>query len=168
MEQELNQFKENEFNYFKIEHKNQNVKKIAEFQKWYESANKYVKNENLKRGLWDDHHIVDNSLLTISFCNKCQNYAICDFTNEYSCIRCTHCNHFFCAGCSWEENSHREEDTLCLKGYIKLLYLRIKYRRTCITKFKVIICYNPCFIFPFIYSFIFRIFILFGWIMRSF
>ena len=28
MEQELNQFKENEFNYFKVEHKNQNVKKL--------------------------------------------------------------------------------------------------------------------------------------------
>ena len=139
MEQELNQFNESEFNYFKVEHKNQNVKKIAEFQKWYEKANKYVKNENLKRGIWNEHHIVDNSLLIISFCDKCQNYVICDFTNEYSCIRCTLCNYFFCAGCSWEEKSHNEvEDTLCLKGYIKLLYLRIKYRRTCITSFNIL------------------------------
>ena len=38
MEQELNQFQENEFNYFKVEHKNQNVKKLPEFQKWYEKV----------------------------------------------------------------------------------------------------------------------------------
>ena len=83
--------------------------------------------------------MVDSRLLTISFCDKCQNYAICHFANEYSCIRCTHCNYFFCAGCYREEKSHSEkEDTLCLKGYIKLLCIRIKYRRTCITSFKVL------------------------------
>ena len=139
MEQELNQFQENELNYFKVEHKNQNVKKIEEFQKWYENANKYVKSENLKRGHWSSFHNVDNSLLIISFCNNCQSYAICDFTEGYSYIRCTHCNYFFCAGYSREENSDNDRGTLCLKGYIKLLYLRIKYRRSDILGFNAFI-----------------------------
>ena len=69
MEQELNQFNENELNHYKVDHKNQNVKNIAEFQKWYENENKYVNNENLKRGLWDNTYSSDNRLLTISFCD---------------------------------------------------------------------------------------------------
>ena len=143
MEQDLNQFKENEFNYYKVEHKNQKLKNISEFQNWYENANKYVKNQNLKRGHWDSFHNVDNSLLTMSFCDKCQSYAICDFTKEYSCIRCTNCNYFFCPGCYREEHFDVDNDddkrTLCLKGYIKLLYLRIKYRRSGIMGFDTFI-----------------------------
>lgn len=139
MEQELNQFKEIELNYFKVEYKNQNVKKIQDFKNWYEKANKYVKNENLRRGLWNDYHNDDNKILTISFCNKCQSYAICDFSTKYSCISCTHCSYLFCPGCFREETSEEEKGTLCLKGYIKLWYLRTKYRRSGIMGFNIFI-----------------------------
>ena len=83
----------------------------------------------------------------------CQNYAICDFSKEYSCIRCTHCNYCFCAGCFREESSDHIRGTLCLKGYIKLLYLSLlPYAAILFINRSFLICF---FVFQALYTFIF-------------
>ena len=128
MEQDLNGFEEINLKYFKLEHANQDVHKLEKFKNWVKDANIYIKKENNRRGHYDDHN-PDNSILLISLCKKCQSYSICSFTREFSCIKCTNCNNHFCIGCLWEE-PFDYEGTLCLKGFLKLLYLRTIYRKS--------------------------------------
>ena len=126
MEQELNQFNSYESNYFKVEFENQNIELVPEFKKWHEKANKYINEENAKRG--NAKEIGDNSLLLISFCKNCKCYSICSFRTQFSFVKCSNCKFYFCAGCSREMQSN-DDESLCLKGYFRLLFIRIKYRR---------------------------------------
>ncbi len=130
MENDLNQFIEKESNYYKPQFKSQNVFKEKDFQLWYENAKIYIDKENKTRGIIaTGNNDKDDSILTISFCNNCNCYAICSFTEEYSYINCNNCQSKFCIGCSRPHISLNDDESLCLKGYFKLLYLRTKYRR---------------------------------------
>ena len=130
MENDLNQFIEQESNYYKPQFKNQNVFKEKDFQKWYENAKIYIDKENKNRGYFSsDYNNRDDSILTISFCNNCNCYSICYFNYTYSYIHCSNCQFQFCIGCSRPNISSNDTSSLCLKGYFKLLYLRTKYRR---------------------------------------
>ena len=130
MENDVNQFIEKESNYYKPQFKNQNVFKDKDFQLWYENAKIYIDKENKKRGVIAyGFYDKDDSILTISFCNNCNCYAICSFTDTFSYIKCSNCQFEFCIGCSRPTISLDDRDSLCLKGYFKLLYLRTKYRR---------------------------------------
>ena len=119
MEQDLNEFIESDsnLNYYKPEHRNQDVSNNKKFQKWKENAQKYIDNHNKR-----EHN---RTTLTISFCNNCGNYVICSFKSEYSYIKCKNCKSVFCAGCHRKiyEKENRNY-SLCLKGYIKLLFIR--------------------------------------------
>ena len=130
MENDLNQFIEKESNYYKPQFKNQNIFKEKDFQLWYQSTKIYIDKENKKRGVsTSDSYDKDASILTISFCNKCKCYAICSFTYAFSYIKCSKCLNEFCIGCYRDIISLNDNGSLCLKGYLKLLYLRTKYRR---------------------------------------
>ena len=130
MENDLNQFNEQESNYYKPQFKNQNVFKEKDFQKWYENTKIYIDKENKKRGYYSsDYNNKDDSILTISFCNNCNCYTICYFLYTYSYIHCSNCEFQFCIGCSRPNITSNDTSSLCLKGYFKLLYLRTKYRR---------------------------------------
>ena len=127
MEQQLNQFNDYEYNYYKIEYENQKVQLLPEFKIWYEKVNKYISEENERRGSFSNNN-TDNSLLLLSFCKKCKCYVICSCTYDFSFVECSKCNSSFCIGCFREKLSNNDE-SLCLKGYFKLLYIRTIYRR---------------------------------------
>ena len=130
MENDLNQFIEKESNYYKLQFKNQNIFKEKNFQIWYKKTKIYIDIENKKRGdSTSESNDKDDSILTISFCNNCNCYAICSFRYTFSYIKCSNCQNEFCIGCSRPNISFNDRDSLCLKGYFKLLYLRTKYRR---------------------------------------
>ena len=142
MEQDLNEFKNDNFennDYFKLEHKNQNVTNKAEFKKWYKSAKEYSKKENLKRSTDYIENIsnyrksVETNILAIEFCEKCLSYTICSLERDYSTVVCSKCKERFCIGCSRKMQKISEynyEDTVCLKGYFKSFYLRTINRRS--------------------------------------
>ena len=131
MEQELNEFKNNDNNdYFKVDYKNQDVSKIPGFKSWYERTDKYIKNENIARG--KAHDIYNDHILLIAFCDTCISYVICSYEGDFSYIKCTKCQTYFCIGCSRKQkrfNKYHGDETLCIKGYLKLFYLRTIYRR---------------------------------------
>ena len=137
MEQDLNEFEEINLKYFKLEHANQDVHKLEKFKNWIKDAKIYVEKENKRRGHYNGH-TPDDSILLISLCKKCQSYSICSFRREYSCIECTNCHNHFCVGCFWEE-PYNEEGTSCLKGYLKLLYIRTIYRKSGLSKSNILI-----------------------------
>ena len=120
MEQELNSFEKSELNYYKLDYITQKVDKILEFKKWYENAIKYIDKENQ----YNEHR-----LYTICLCKNCISYTICTFAYEYSFVKCSKCNIYFCVGCSRKKLSVNDE-SLCLKGYFKLLFIRTKYRKS--------------------------------------
>ena len=139
MEQDLNKFKNDDFenkNYFQIEFKGQNVKNTLEFQKWYEDAKIFIKkeNENRKQLYINDYdYYGDISILTIEFCDKCLSYTLCSLSSSFSYIKCNKCNEEFCIGCSRKRRKltiDRGEENVCLKGYLKGLYLRFINRRS--------------------------------------
>ena len=115
--------------FFQLEYKNQNVKILPEFQKWYKRVDKLLYEENKKR-VMDLFNIrkIKKGILLISFCNKCCSYVICSYYSRHSKIKCTKCGSNFCAGCLKE--IIEEDETTCLKAYLKLLYLRIRYERS--------------------------------------
>ena len=126
MEQDLNDFcntDNNENYYFKLEYKDQDVFKLPKFQKWYSEALQYVKKQNINGR---------EKLLSISFCNKCLSYVICSSALQFSTYKCNNCNSYFCLGCLKEisRDTGGAEETFCLKGYLKSLYLRIIYKRS--------------------------------------
>ena len=143
-EQDLNIYDFRYKNYFQIDFKGQKVENKIEFKKWYESAKKYIKSENKRRS---DSYIRNQniqkeyiSILTIEFCHKCLSYTICSLSNKLSYIKCNKCFEDFCIGCSKKRllNNNSDpnflDDTLCLKGYLKTLYLRIINRRSLLTR----------------------------------
>ena len=136
MEQDLNTFKNYDFeikDYFQIEFKGQNVKNTPEFKKWYEGAEKYIKRENNRRKekYINETVLFDHNILTIEFCEKCLSYTICSLKNIFSYVICNRCKEEFCIGCSLrQKNRYNKDDSTCLKGYLKGLYLRIINRRS--------------------------------------
>lgn len=140
MEQDLNEnFKESNYeskDFFKLEHKNQNVSKFPEFKKWYEKTYQYIKEENIKRGqnyVKNYNLYTDYSLLTIAFCNNCCSYTICSSDGGFCYVKCNKCQTSFCIGCSRNQerfSKYEGDETICFKGYFKLFYLRTIYRRS--------------------------------------
>ncbi len=150
MEQDLIEYKNENIGingYFKLEYKNQDVKNKPEFKKWYKNTKEYINKENLKRGkdfikkTYRD--INDDRILTIGFCMKCMSYIVCSINIfSYCYAECNICKKVFCIGCSKELNDlfyEHVNSSICLKGYLKALYLRIIYRRSAISKTNV--CY---------------------------
>ena len=71
------------------------------------------------------------NIYTICFCKKCNGYSVCYFTSEYSYVTCSNCNYFFCSGCSFEGKKNDFcHGSLCLKGFLKLLYIRAIYQKS--------------------------------------
>ena len=162
MEQELNEDKHNDENaYFKVDYKNQDVSKIPAFKNWYERTDKYIKNENIARG--KAHDIYNDHILIIEFCDTCLSYVICSYEGQLSYIKCTKCQTYFCIGCSRKQqrfNKYHGDETLCIKGYLKLFYLRIIYRRSELIRTHPIFHYFTYYFLsnynPFIFRFYFK------------
>ena len=121
---------------FKRQYKNQDVYKLPEFKKWYNNLSKYVKTENEIRGPntnenYEKYGFSEKHLI-ISFCPFCDSFGICyieeDWAN-YSLIQCKNCKKIFCIGCL-RQPLDQYDHSLCLKGFLILLYYRIKDRRS--------------------------------------
>ena len=132
MEISLNENKNDDM--FGKQYENQNLYKLPEFKEWYKTKKKYVEKENEKRGpqtrenyqkyTFEERHLI------ISFCPFCNSFGICYIKPlEYSLIICNNCKETFCIGClrkPLEEFDH----TVCFRGFLKILYYRIKDRRS--------------------------------------
>ena len=136
MEQDINGLIEQkdeeikEQNYFKLNYKSQKVENLPEFKKWYERVSNSVYEENKRRERYFfDHNGGESPLLLISFCNQCCSYVICTYNSQQSFITCNKCSSKFCAGCL-REPIEAGDISSCLKGFIKLYYLRIIYQRS--------------------------------------
>jgi len=134
MELDLIEYKNENFganDCFKLEYHNQDVKNKPEFKKWYKNVKEKIYKENLKRGKDFIHN--DYRILTIGFCMKCTSYTICPIIDNSFCYaKCNICKQTFCIGCLKDLNRSCKEPpnaSICLKGYLKTLYLRIIYRR---------------------------------------
>lgn len=125
MEVYLNEIKD--YNYFELQYKNQNVANLTKFKEWYENVKKYINKENKLLPVNDFYF--SNKYLIISFCPFCNSYVICNVDTDFCFIKCTKCNDKFCIGCLIKP-LHRDEKTTCFKGYLKLMYYRIKDRRS--------------------------------------
>jgi len=137
MEQDLNTFKNDNFknqNFFQIDHKGQNIRNNLEFKKWKEDAQNYIRrvNKQRKEAYISNHFYGDKSMLTIEFCDNCISYTICSLSKSFCYIKCNKCQEEFCIGCSRKKqyNEERDNETICLRGYLKGLYLRIINRRS--------------------------------------
>ena len=107
--------------YFKLEHRNQKVKNLPSFQKWYQETSLYIQDKNIQRR--KDPENQTYNIYIIEYCDNCLSYAI--FTlKEYSFyIICSNCGSYICAGCQ----KPQIDDSVCLKGFIKCAYLNIIY-----------------------------------------
>ena len=126
MEQDLVESKNENLginDYFKLEYQNQDVKNKPEFKKWYKNIKEEINKENLER---------NRDLLTIGFCMNCMSYTICSIIDFSHCfVKCNICKKVFCIGCLQDNNPcFTIVNTFCLKGFLKVLYLRIIYRRS--------------------------------------
>ena len=121
MEQELNKYEtlETDTFHFKILHKNQNIKGNEEYQKWLENAKEHIKSKNKDR--------FNEPFYLIDFCDNCCSYAIFK-SNLFCFIICQNCKHKFCIGCGREPLSDRDYSA-CLKGFLKINYLRFSHER---------------------------------------
>ena len=118
-------------NYFKVTYFNQDVKNKPEFKKWY---------KNLKEEINKDNFESNRSLLTIGFCMNCMSYTICSIMDFSYCYAiCSKCKKTFCVGCLQDNNScyNIADATICLKGFLKVFYLRIIYRRSQFQRAKI-------------------------------
>ena len=109
---------------FKVEYFSQDVKNKPEFKKWYKNIKEEINKENLER---------NRHLLTIGFCMNCMSYTICSIMDfSYCYAKCNIFKKTFCVGCLQDNNScfNIADATICLKGFLKVLYLRIIYRRS--------------------------------------
>ena len=137
MEQDLNTLKNDIFenqNFFQLDHKGQNIRNNLEFKKWNEDAQNYIKkiNNQRKEAYISSNFYGDKSMLTIEFCDNCISYTICSLSKSLCYIKCNKCQEEFCIGCSRKNkyNEDRDNETVCLRGYLKGLYLRIINRRS--------------------------------------
>ena len=118
--------------FFKVEFINQDVMNKPEFKKWYENIKEVINKENLER---------EKDLLTIGFCIGCMSYTICSIMDySYCFVICNKCKKTFCVGCLQDNNScfNIADATICLKGFMKIFYLRIIYRRSDYERIKYI------------------------------
>ena len=131
MEQELNNYGEFETDviHFRLKYKNQNIKGNEEYQKWYENAINYIESKNK-----------DSSFLSfylINFCENCCSHSI--FTSDLFCdIICQNCKYKFCIGCGRVPLSNRDISA-CLKGFLKINFLRITHEGTDIISKEIIL-----------------------------
>ena len=118
---------------FKCQYKNQNLSKSPEFKEWYNKKKKYVEQENKIRGPRNrENYNYDFSErhLIISFCPYCNSYSICYIKSlYYSLVKCNKCKEIFCIGCL-RKPLEKNDETICLKGFLIILYYRIKDRRS--------------------------------------
>lgn len=139
MEQNLNESFDSELIYFHLEYKGQDIKNNIPFQEWYKKTDNYVKEVNSKHEKLSKSSIFRPGMkfYTISFCNNCRSYVICSISSySYSSITCLKCRQLFCPGC-YKSNKNGENN--CLKGYLKLLYLRTINGRCILEKSNIII-----------------------------
>jgi len=134
MEQEINKFIEKQKNSksFKLLYLGQKVKHNSEFTKWYNDTNKKLKEENLRikyEALIQRDGFHSTVLYIISLCPYCISYSICSYDSGFCFIVCESCNTRFCIGC-YKKARYKNDNSVCLKGYIKLFYLRTIYRRS--------------------------------------
>ena len=130
MEVQYEKYDQTDKDYFKLDYNNQDITRLSEFKKWYEEANEICKNKNVQYSTVRDYNV--DKLFTIALCKKCSSYTICSIGFRYCFIICTKCKTEFCIGCYKErknEYGYYREGSVCLKGYFKLLYLRIINRR---------------------------------------
>ena len=159
MEQDLNQIvkkEEENLNYFKPQHKYQKVKDTPEFKKWYKKANKYINEENKKRTLKckTNYNMNDNyDILLISFCNNCSSYVICSYNYGYSFVNCRICKSSFCCGCL-RNRLYNGDCSTCLKGFVKMIYLRLINERVQINEVKFYYYIIHFIFFVFFYTYI--------------
>ena len=149
MEQSQSNELETELVSFKLQYNEQNVENFPLFQKWLETAKKYVKETNKKNIKAKRTSIFNEGVitLTISFCNNCNSYSICRVKNGLSTINCNNCHKEFCIGCLRTLN-FRGDQGVCLKGFFKLLYIRMINGRSFISSSNII--FNIIFIFIFL------------------
>ena len=148
MEQSQSNELETELISFKLQYKEQNVENFPSFKKWLEGAKKYVKETNKKNIKAPKRSIFDEGVitLTISFCNNCNSYSICR-VEGLSSINCKNCHKNFCPGCLRTLDFKRDSG-VCLKGFFKLLYIRMINGRSIIRSSNII--FNIIFIFIFL------------------
>ena len=129
MEQSQNNELETKLIPFKLDNKDQNVEKNPSFKEWNEEAKKKVKEINKKNIRAKRTSIFTPGVitLTISFCNNCNSYSICTVENSLSLIRCKNCHVKICPGCN------RANSGICLKGFAKLIYIRMINGRSCLS-----------------------------------
>ena len=157
MEQSQSNELETELVSFKLQYKEQNVENFPSFQKWLERAEKYVKETNKKNIKAPQTSIFSEGAitLTISFCKNCNSYSICRVNSGLSSINCNNCHKDFCIGCLRSLNSRGGDQGVCLKGFFKLLYIRMINGRSSIPSSNII--FNIIFIFIFLIFFPFHI-----------
>lgn len=130
MEQDLNKEFETDLYHFKLHHKNQNLNNNSEYENWKKNAIDYINREN--------KNSIDEYIKLINFCNNCCSYSIFS-TYLFSLIECHNCHYKFCIGCGKKPLSNRDYST-CLKGFIKMNYLRAFNESTKILSFHPILC----------------------------
>ena len=135
---ELDEITENELlskdYYDNQEYIGQNIKKSPSYKKWYENCLKKIKTENERRSKIKWHDVCQNKLdvrfLWIFYCPSCANYSKCSCTKITHCfVECNKCKTVFCPGCNFIQPKHGTIHTYCLKGFLRLWLLRVKYRR---------------------------------------
>ena len=126
MENDLNQIVEmqTETDCFKVEHPNQDVSNFQSFQDWYRKTSKNLNKINK----------TNREISIIDFCRNCSCYCICKYPGSFCTLRCPKCDTTFCIGCHRKFDKYVSiyvnEETVCLKGFLRGLIIRIKYRRS--------------------------------------
>ena len=125
-------------NYFVIEYPGQNIFRKNSFKKWYSIQLEKIKIENeiqnKKNNEYDFNEFFKNEDITnpistfsfISLCQNCQCYSKHSMKCNSIFAKCFKCEKEYCVGCSVEKYCS-DENKICLKGYYKLLYLRMKF-----------------------------------------
>lgn len=132
MELEIKKFGDNEhnLNYFKLQYESQNIEKTQEFQKWYNETNIRITKENIEsKREYLENGYKETVLLLISFCPYCCSYSVCSYDEGFCFITCSNCHTEFCVGC-YHKCFNEDDFSVCPKAYLKLLYLRIIYKRS--------------------------------------
>ena len=139
----INQENEDSFldkDYYLIEYKGQNLLRKNSFKKWYKIQSEKIKIENDIQSKKANEYEINNfffddkiikpmiSFSFISLCEKCQCYSKHTLISNSIFSKCCKCNKEYCLGCSVEKYSS-DNNKLCLRGYLKHLYLRMKYQK---------------------------------------
>ena len=128
-----------EKDYYEIEYPGQELVRKDSFKKWYsyqtekiKTQNKYQSNNYNKYEINELYKEDDNFLNPastfsfISLCKNCQCYSIHTLQTDSVFAKCFKCEKEHCVGCSVEKYSS-DNNKLCIRGYYKSLYLRMKF-----------------------------------------